>query len=133
MAKKKFSELRRKMMEEPGAEQREREARDRLAEQLEAYQHTLAQIRKAREFTQENLARILEVSQPEVSRIEHQADLFVSTLRSYLRAMGGDLQLVAAFEDGYTVVHMDDVSDAAFRPEHDSDHCDDTDPDAVLA
>jgi len=69
----------------------------RLENRVERYQAALAEVRKARHLTQVQLAKALGISQGEVSRIEHQADLFVSTLRSYLDAAGGDLVLVARF------------------------------------
>ncbi len=69
----------------------------RLEQRVERYQAALAEVRKARHLTQVQLAKALGISQGEVSRIEHQADLFVSTLRSYLGAAGGDLVLVARF------------------------------------
>jgi DNA-binding XRE family transcriptional regulator len=59
----------------------------------------LAQLRESRAVTQEQLAVTLEVSQPNVSRIEHQDDLFLSTLRSYVEALGGQLELRAVFDD----------------------------------
>lgn len=64
------------------------------------YQRTLSQLRHARRLTQNQLAAALGVSQAQVSRIENQADLYLSTLRSYVEAMGGDLQLRAVFPDG---------------------------------
>lgn len=64
------------------------------------YQRTLSQLRHARRLTQNQLAAALGVSQAQVSRIENQADLYLSTLRSYVEAMGGELQLHAVFPDG---------------------------------
>jgi len=71
----------------------------RLERRAERYHAALAELRKARHLTQVQLAKALGISQGEVSRIEHQADLFVSTLRSYVEAAGGDLVLVARFPD----------------------------------
>jgi transcriptional regulator with XRE-family HTH domain len=68
------------------------------------YQRTLSQLRHARRLTQNQLAAALGVSQAQVSRIENQADLYLSTLRSYIEAMGGELQLRAAFPDGQAAV-----------------------------
>jgi transcriptional regulator with XRE-family HTH domain len=61
---------------------------------------TLAELRRAREMTQTQLAHALDTTQPGVSRIERQTDLYLSTLRSYVNALGGDLQLTAVFADG---------------------------------
>jgi transcriptional regulator with XRE-family HTH domain len=60
----------------------------------------LQELRRARELTQTTLAELLHTSQPEVSRMEHQADMYVSTLRRYVEAMGGALEIVARFPDG---------------------------------
>ncbi len=45
------------------------------------------------------VAESLNVAQPEISRIEHQADLLLSTLGDYVAALGGELSLVARFGD----------------------------------
>ena len=60
----------------------------------------LAAIRERRELTQTDVAQILAVSQANVSRIERQGDLYLSTLASYIEALGGSLRLSAVFEDG---------------------------------
>lgn len=57
----------------------------------------LAEIRKAREFTQAQLAEELELPQGSVSKIENRADLYLSTLRRYIEALGGELCIVAKF------------------------------------
>jgi transcriptional regulator with XRE-family HTH domain len=59
----------------------------------------LAALRKARDLTQEQLAEELEVPQGSVSKVERQADMYVSTLRRYIEAMGGALYIVAHFPD----------------------------------
>ena len=60
----------------------------------------LQELRRARELSQAQLARALETTQPEVSKIESRTDMYVSTLRSYIEAMGGKLEIVASFPDG---------------------------------
>lgn len=57
----------------------------------------LADLRRARQLTQQQLAQSLQTTQAGISRLEHQADLYLSTLRRYVEAMGGDLELVARF------------------------------------
>lgn len=59
-----------------------------------AYEQTLAELRRARAHTQAQLAGELNIPQSQVSRIEHQAELYVSTLARYLEAMGGHLELM---------------------------------------
>jgi DNA-binding XRE family transcriptional regulator len=60
----------------------------------------LAEMRRARELTQQQIARNLEVNQAWVSKVERQIDMYVSTLRSYVEAMGGELDIIARFHDG---------------------------------
>lgn len=64
----------------------------------------LHELRVAMGFTQKQLAGALGMTQPGVSRIEGQADLLLSTLRSYVEAIGGELDLCARFGDN--VVHI---------------------------
>jgi len=58
---------------------------------------TLQSLRKAHDLTQEHLAEILNVRQENISRMEKRTDMMLSTLRSYIQAMGGDLKLVVEF------------------------------------
>jgi len=60
---------------------------------------TLQQMRKARALTQKKLAKKLGVGQVAVSKLESRSDLLLSTLRSYIEAMGGTLDLVVRFPD----------------------------------
>jgi ribosome-binding protein aMBF1 (putative translation factor) len=73
-------------------------AKAKTAELLKAL--PLTELRRAREMSQANLAMILETTQSEISKIEHRTDMYVSTLRSYIVAMGGELEIVARFPDG---------------------------------
>lgn len=56
---------------------------------------TLQALRKQLEITQESMAERLDVRQGNVSRFENRSDMLISTLRDYLEAMGGRLELVA--------------------------------------
>ncbi len=60
---------------------------------------TLQDLRKAHDLTQERMAEMLHIKQENVSRIEKRSDLLLSTLRSYVEAMGGHLNLIAEFPD----------------------------------
>lgn len=60
----------------------------------------LAELRRARQLSQADLARTLNTTQSGVSRLEHQADLYLSTLRKYVEALGGQLEVQAIFPDG---------------------------------
>lgn len=99
MPRRNFNELRAELHARPGAAEAVAAAAHRLDDELAAHAATLAQIRRARRLTQVQLAQALGISQPEVSRVEHQADLVLSTLHSYIDAMGGELRLVAHFDD----------------------------------
>ena len=61
------------------------------------------ELRNARRLTQMDMAEMLEVPQSSISRIEQRADMYLSTLRDYVHAVGGVLQLQAVFPDGGTV------------------------------
>jgi transcriptional regulator with XRE-family HTH domain len=63
----------------------------------------LQELRVAREYSQQTLASAMGVPQSAISKIEKRTDSYVSTLRKYLRAMGGELKIVAAFPDGTLV------------------------------
>ena len=64
----------------------------------------LQTVREARDRSQEALARTMEVSQANISRIEQQNDLKLSTLDRYIEALGGRLEVRAVFEDGDVVL-----------------------------
>jgi DNA-binding XRE family transcriptional regulator len=77
-----------------------------------AYRHAmedalaLAEIRGRRELTQNDVARVLETSQANVSRIERQRDLYLSTLAQYVEALGGKLKISAVFGDEEVEIGM---------------------------
>jgi transcriptional regulator with XRE-family HTH domain len=76
---------------------------DKLTAEMRAEEMSLAQIRKARTITQSVLARRLGKSQALVSHVESAGDLFVSTLRKQVEALGGKLDIRANFPDMPTV------------------------------
>ena len=78
-------------------------AAERAERRRVAYGTALAALRRARSLTQVTLAEQLGVAQGEVSRIEHQADLLLSTLARYVDGMGGELSLMVRFPDHETV------------------------------
>jgi transcriptional regulator with XRE-family HTH domain len=92
-----FKELQAKMDPASRAdnEQRVREELQRMA---------LDELRNAKKLTQADLAEMLDVPQSSISRIEQRADMYLSTLRNYIHAMGGVLQIQAIFPDGGAVV-----------------------------
>ncbi len=60
----------------------------------------LAELREARRLTQQQLAQLLSVKQPSIAKIERRADMYVSTLRGIIKAMGGEMEILAVFPDG---------------------------------
>jgi hypothetical protein len=60
----------------------------------------LHQIRNARRMTQTRLAELLEMDQGNISKLEQRTDMYLSTLRSYVEAMGGALEIRVVFPDG---------------------------------
>jgi transcriptional regulator with XRE-family HTH domain len=78
----------------------EREARLTARVQDEITRLSLHQLREARNLTQTSLAELLRIPQGGVSRLERRTDMYVSTLRNYIRAMGGDLKITAVFPNG---------------------------------
>src|SRR5262245_20605019 len=83
-------------------------ARELIGEEM-----ALQQLRKAHHFTQEQIARTLNVGQDSISRLENRSDLLISTLRSYVEAIGGVLKITAEFREGSVVVSgLGDIEDA---------------------
>jgi len=103
---KPFKNLRDKMR--PAA----REAAQKKAEQLLA-QLPLQELRQARHLSQVQLANVLHVQQGAISKLERRTDMYVSTLRSFIKAMGGDLKIIAQFPDGEIQINQfEEVGDA---------------------
>jgi DNA-binding XRE family transcriptional regulator len=75
---------------------------------------TLKDLRQAMQKTQEELAAALHIGQDSVSRLEKRSDMLLSTLRGYVEAMGGKLELVAHFPNRPPVVieHLVDKADS---------------------
>lgn len=90
---RKFSELRARMPPEARARADAR-AREMLAEM------PLNELRQARGLSQKMLAELLHVQQPSIAKMEKRTDMYISTLRSHIEAMGGELEVVARFPDG---------------------------------
>ena len=74
------------------------------AAELIAEVMSLSDLRRAHELTQVRMAKCLGIGQDGVSRLEKRSDLLISTLRHYVEAMGGQLQLVAEFPNRPPVV-----------------------------
>ncbi|CAN5211382.1 hypothetical protein BH10PSE6_BH10PSE6_11570 [soil metagenome] len=76
------------------AERRARTAA-KAAELKEAM--TLEELRKSRAVSQQTVADAMDVGQPAVARIEARSDMHVSSLRRYIEALGGTLEITARF------------------------------------
>jgi len=68
-------------------------------QEMKAEYMALQDLRKALELTQEEVAAELHMKQGNLSRLEKRSDLMISTLRKYIEAMGGRLNIVAEFPD----------------------------------
>jgi DNA-binding XRE family transcriptional regulator len=90
---RKFGELTKKM----SAKDRE-EIKTRSAKLLAEL--PLERLRSARSLTQTDMAELLGVNQSAVSKVEKRSDMYLSTLRSYVEAMGGSLEIKAVFPEG---------------------------------
>lgn len=90
---KKFSELQAGMTPQARADA-ERILQQHLKEM------PLHELRKAQQMSQDTLAKALNINQAAVSKMERRTDMYISTLRNYIRAMGGELEIVATFPDG---------------------------------
>lgn len=88
---RKFSEIRRPMTAE-------RRARVDSIKAAMTEAQRLTELRASRGVTQVELAGRLGIRQASVSQLEHRDDLFVSTLRQYVEALGGRLEVAAVFE-----------------------------------
>ncbi len=99
-----FKELRSKMS--VASQKRSREKAARIMETM-----ALDELRAARSMTQEQLANILGIKQAAVSKMERRTDMYISTLRGIIKAMGGQLEIRAVFPD-HGAVEIQQFGDA---------------------
>ncbi|MGD9714933.1 MAG: XRE family transcriptional regulator, partial [Thermomicrobiales bacterium] len=90
MSRRKFSEVSEPYLRDPGYRSEVENVR-RMIRVISG----LSETREHKRLTQQDVADRLGVSQANVSRIEHEDDLYLSTLRDYVEALGGELQLKA--------------------------------------
>ena len=104
---RKFAELRTRMSPKARARAEEK-ARAMLVEM------PLHELRQARGLSQKMLAEVLHVQQPSIAKIEKRADMYISTLRSHIKAMGGELEVVARFPEGTVkITNFSDLGNGA--------------------
>src|SRR5271170_5013450 len=95
----------------------QRREANRLAAQQMVAEMALEELRTARNITQTHLASLLHITQASVSKMEKRTDMYVSTLRSFVKAMGGELEIRAIFPEG--TVRIDQFATlAAGEEEH---------------
>ena len=73
-----------------------KERQQRIEERFQQLKQEVESLRELRQVTgkaQVEIAAALKIKQPSVSKIERQADMYISTLRSYVEAIGGELEL----------------------------------------
>ncbi|MDR1229257.1 MAG: helix-turn-helix domain-containing protein [Azoarcus sp.] len=90
---KKYEELRARMS--PESRDRANAKTQRMLAEM-----PLNELRQARGLSQKMLAEALHIQQPAVARMEKRTDMYISTLRSHIEAMGGQLDVIARFPDG---------------------------------
>lgn len=90
---KKFSDLRAAMPADVQARVKAK-AEAMLAEM------PLNELRQARGLSQKMLSELLHVQQPAIAKMEKRTDMYISTLRSHIEAMGGELEVIARFPEG---------------------------------
>lgn len=76
--------------------ERKAEVAQRAAE-LKAEMATLEELRRELGMSQQEIASLLDVEQPHISKLEKRADMHVSTLRDLVKALGGELKITANF------------------------------------
>ena len=95
---RKIAELRAKMT--PGAQARSAALAEGMLVEMQ-----LQELRKSRNITQVAVADAMHVEQGAVSKLERREDMYVSTLRDYVQALGGELRMVAKFPDAEIQLH----------------------------
>ncbi|MEY2936303.1 MAG: hypothetical protein RL033_7052 [Pseudomonadota bacterium] len=75
----------------------EARARVRVRTEQQLEQLTLKALREELELTQVQVSRAASMTQSELSRVESRTDHLTSTLRRYVEALGGELEIAAVF------------------------------------
>lgn len=91
----------RRILEQMSPERQQRIA-NRTAELLGEL--PLHELRKARDLSQEELASTLGVNQATISKLERRTDMYISTMRRFVDAMGGELEITARFPEGIIAI-----------------------------
>jgi hypothetical protein len=93
----------------------------RVAKKVRALKAEMAlhELRRARQQSQEELAKKLNVGQPAVAKLERRADMYVSNLRRYIEALGGSLEIKARFPEGsVSITNFGDLGEGSDVSSH---------------
>jgi len=105
----KFRTLREKMS--PERQERIRKRTEELLAEL-----PLQELRRARALSQQELAEVLGLNQATVSKLERRTDMYLSSLRRFVEAMGGELEISASFPDGKVRIQLFEDLEAEEEP-----------------
>ncbi len=92
----------------PARQERIRRRTEELLEEL-----PLQELRQARAWSQEELAEVLGLNQATISKLERRTDMYLSSLRRFIEAMGGELEITASFPEGRVRIQLfEDLGEA---------------------
>jgi transcriptional regulator with XRE-family HTH domain len=94
-----FRTIREKMV--PERQERIRGRTEELLSEL-----PLQELRQARSLSLEELAEVLGLNQATISKLERRTDMYLSSLRRFVEAMGGELEITASFPEGRVRIHL---------------------------
>ena len=86
---------------DPERQERIRKKTDELLAEL-----PLQELRQARALSQQELAEVLGLNQATISKLERRTDMYLSSLRRFVEAMGGELEISARFPDGKVLIQL---------------------------
>lgn len=94
-----FRKLREKM--DPERQERIRKRTEEMLAEL-----PLQELRQARALSQQELAEVLGLNQATISKLERRTDMYLSSLRRFVEAMGGELEISAKFPEGKVLIQL---------------------------
>ncbi len=85
-----------------------RERQDRIRRRTEELlaELPLQELRQARALSQQELAEVLGLNQATISKLERRTDMYLSSLRRFVEAMGGELEITASFPEGRVRIQL---------------------------
>lgn len=105
----KFKSIRENM--DPARQEKIRKRTEELLAEL-----PLQELRQARALSQQELAEVLGLNQATVSKLERRTDMYLSSLRRFVEAMGGELEISASFPDGRVRIQLLEDLDTKEEP-----------------